>query len=60
MISTTTARLVAAPAAAAARPCSTCHDYQWRTQADLGMNLSFMDDITASKRHARRLGKRTT
>jgi hypothetical protein len=60
MISTFTARQVAAPAAAVARPCCSDHGYQWRAMADLGMNTAFMADITASKRPARRLGKRTT
>jgi hypothetical protein len=60
MRSTTTARLVAAPAAAAARPCTCGHDDQWRNQAALAMYLAFMDDSTAIKRPARRLGKRTT
>jgi hypothetical protein len=60
MSSTFTARLVAAPAAAVARPwCSGC-GYQWHAPRDLDMNLAFMADITTSKRHARRLGKRPT
>jgi hypothetical protein len=60
MISTFTARQVAAPAAAVARPCCSGHGYQWRTMADLGMDHAFMDDITANKRPTRRLGMRTT
>ena len=37
MSRTFTAQLGVAPAATAARPCTSNHGYQWRTQADLGL-----------------------
>ena len=61
MSSTTFAHQVAAAAAAGARPCDVSgHGYRWRSMTGLEMGTLFMNQIAATKRPARRLGKQPT